>query len=573
MTQILLISDTESVNRVFESLGKNDSLQLRSAATLDQADQEIASTPPEFTFVQSRISGFSWEIILRHLKKVLPADAKIILLAANAEEVKQAQKHGVPFLELTPEDEALAAAVQDALEGVFHPRKQVAADQVSPVQKNNHAKDTEVHPKESDIPLVAAPVEEAPVVAPAKVESPKAESTKAKHAKAEQPKAEQPKAELPKAELPKAELPKAELPKAELPKAELPKAELPKAELPKAELPKAPEAVEPLTNLPLDGSDNAEAESFAEIMRLAASKVDTSSFSASAEQPVEAAPPKHAKPGKTIYPEDFNTGEFVMPRAKKKGRPLWMFALAMALIGIPVFSYLAGKRTAPPESALAPHATSSPAKPPVPAPAAKKGTAATPAPPATPTPKTTPTQKPTPAPTAAPAPTTAPAKVPIATAEKPAIKPAAKPEAQPAAKPAAKEPAKQISPPAAKPAVKTGLKSLPPIVAHAKLDPAYGKTHPGWQRHLGTYLEYKVFQEADHFKAMQVFPRNGVSIPEPLFKKVMQEFAGTDSYQKSSTGEKGKYLVEKGETKTGVAVTLYRNKTDHRMKAFVLYYR
>ena len=73
MTQILLISDIARVKRFFESLEKKgSSLQLRTAATLMQADEEIAASAPEFTFVQSRIFGLSSDIIVRHLRKMLP---------------------------------------------------------------------------------------------------------------------------------------------------------------------------------------------------------------------------------------------------------------------------------------------------------------------------------------------------------------------------------------------------------------------------------------------------------------------------------------------------------------------
>jgi hypothetical protein len=110
-------------------------------------------------------------------------------------------------------------------------------------------------------------------------------------------------------------------------------------------------------------------------------------------------------------------------------------------------------------------------------------------------------------------------------------------------------------------------------VSNAKLDAAYGKTHPGWQRYLGTGVEYKLFREAELFRALQVVALNGGTIPDQLFKRALQEFGGVDSYLVQSSGEKGNYLVEQGVTKGSVALTIYRKKGDPRMKAFVLYYR
>ena len=94
MKKVLLITDTERVQRIFEALEAKGMLQLRTAATLTQADAEISESAPDFTFVQSHISGFSAEIALRHLKKALPKGAKTILLAGGE---KRGQAHSGSF--------------------------------------------------------------------------------------------------------------------------------------------------------------------------------------------------------------------------------------------------------------------------------------------------------------------------------------------------------------------------------------------------------------------------------------------------------------------------------------------
>jgi len=592
MTQILLISDTERVKQIFESLEKNGSLQLRTAATLIQADQEIATSAPEFTFVQSRISGFSGEILFRHLSKILPAGAKIFLLAGNADEMKQAQKHAEACIDLTLDDEALAVALMDILHGASSPRESGSAPG-SPGSRSHHSKTaavtsdplgTEVNKELLKGPVLLEPIGLEPIV----------------EAK---PAAE---AELPvEAELPaKFGLPAEEAPLAKVKpsaKGKQPaKVKLPvEGKLP-AEV-KQPTEVE-LSSFLSQAVDGSTAKSFAEIMQRASNGDPSGQDPFGIDDRVTLGKPgqsertSHGETAKPVSAHDFSHGEPLadaMRRANKKERPLWVFVLAVVLVSVPVLSYLAGKKTAPPESALAPRASTAARHPNLPAPAPVATTKApgqagpsivasqtVPAgkPSAVPAvkPSAVPAVKPAAVPAVKPAPTSvsSPATVkPPAAAATPAANPTAKlpPEAagKTTAKPAATVP---VAKPEAKSAVKAGIKSLPPILSYAKLDTAYGKTHPGWQRYLGSVLEYKLFKEAEVYRAMQVLARKHEPIPAPLFKRILQEFGGTDSYRLEPAGEKGKYLVEKGETKNGVAITLYRNKADHRMKAFVLYY-
>ena len=583
MTHILLISDNERVKRVFESLGKSDSLQLRTATTLIQADQEISNSAPEFSFVQSRISGFSGEIIFRHLNKILPAAAKTILLTGDADEMKQARKHAEIYLDLTLDDEALVGVVRDILSGVWRPQA-VAADRATPAQSNQRP------PAADSVPAsVSATAEKVP---------------KAKTIE-DEPEQEQPKTSDQAAR----------------------SAYLSQQDGGNAGAESFAEVMRRASN---QGA-TSEPVPFEADERGPHGKSGVSGQ----HGPGPDVPATQERSSEALL-----AGEPLadaMRRAKKKERPLWIFVVGLVLILIPIVSYFAGKQAAPPELALAPRSISPlrhpakqakglakntatsvvtvPAAGPVAAPAAKPTvpaakpvitavvTAAKPivtaAKPVITAPKPVVTAaKPIvtavkPVVTAAKPVVTAPKPVvttakpmvtaakpvvtvvkpvPVVTATKPVV-PAAKPVVTvaqpetPTAKPAVPPEAKPAAPP-----VKGGLKSLPPIVSHAKLDSAYGKTHPGWQRYLGADIEYKLFKEAELYRALQVFGRNGESIADPLFKRVLKEFSGNDRFQLKSAGEKGKYLVEQGETRNGVAVTLYRNKTENRLKAFVLYY-
>ena len=591
MTSILLISDTERVKRIFEALETNGFLQLRIAATLIQADQEISASAPEFIFVQSRISGFSGEIILRHLKKILPVAAKVVLLAGDADEMKQAHKLADIFLNLTLDDEALTGDVKDLLGGIYRPREAVAAE-MAPAQRSHHAKTGHDSKHKGD-----------PVEGPNHKVKPAAKGANpitAAGAVAHKPKMEPAKAPE-EAGLP-ADLPRPVggragailgKPKGVPPKEPEQVADLARwgsgnatAAVKRAQqaYTMAHDAVEPQEGLTGQVTGNG-GESFAEIMRRAS--IQGSPLSSSEVEVggrVSPGPPgsdstKAGSPELSVSAEEFSRGvplADAMRRVQKKKTPLWPFVLALALLFIPVISYLAGRWTAPPESALAPRAYSRPTrhpKRPAPPPAATTAAATPPAMAVNPAGNpaaATPTANP-----AAATPTANPwAAMPTAN---PAAKSLANPSMasapKPAEKPGVNQVVKQGAQPAAKPEPRAGLKSPPAIVSHAKLDEAYGKTHPGWQRYLGNSVEFKLFREAGLYRALQVLPRNGEPIPDQLFTRVLVEFSGLDSYQVKSTGVEGKYLVEQGVTKGDVSLTIYRNKGDHRMKAFVLYYR
>lgn len=102
---------------------RDGELQLRAVANLAQSDLEIAEFAPQFAFLQSRISGLSAEIVLRHLKKLLPGEVGIVLLAVDADDAAQARKQGAAHLELTDDDDALTGGITDVLRGVTRPAK------------------------------------------------------------------------------------------------------------------------------------------------------------------------------------------------------------------------------------------------------------------------------------------------------------------------------------------------------------------------------------------------------------------------------------------------------------------
>jgi hypothetical protein len=123
MTSVLLISDSERVQRIFQSLEEKGVLKLQSASTLPSGEAQIASSPCDFTFVQSRISGFSGDILLRHLEKMLQKGAALVLLG-DAEDAGQARKYGRQSVDLTLSDDLLAQTVAAVVTGAPLPAEE-----------------------------------------------------------------------------------------------------------------------------------------------------------------------------------------------------------------------------------------------------------------------------------------------------------------------------------------------------------------------------------------------------------------------------------------------------------------
>lgn len=123
MTSVLLISDTERVQRIFQTLEGEGVLKLHTASTLPSGEAQITASPCDFTFVQSRISGFSGDILLRHLEKMLKKGAVLVLLAGDTEDAEQARKHGRQAVDLTLADDLLARTLLAVVTGAPIPRQ------------------------------------------------------------------------------------------------------------------------------------------------------------------------------------------------------------------------------------------------------------------------------------------------------------------------------------------------------------------------------------------------------------------------------------------------------------------
>lgn len=522
MTRVLLIADTERVQRIFQSMAEQGSLQLQTASTLPLGELELTASSPEFTFVQSRISGFSGDILLRHLDKMLPCGGKLVLLAGDSEDAAQAKRQGRTSLDLTMTDAFLERSVAALLAGIPLPEPpgQELPDEQTEAQEPQAPK-----PQGSDPAAVAkrtpvrtkgdAPGPDATTVAAGKETAPQDEEGGETPAFVPfQPKAWEPEAFEPKA-----------------PEPEVPEPEVPEPK-PAGEYPRAPRA-----------AGKAAASAFEEAMQRA--EADIAPIDASmleVEDHVEVgrkvldaaarqAPSTAAAADETsLLGGGYYAGETVAEALRKaqqvkRRRPFLFIVPVLLLLAVPLVSYLAGKMSAPPEE-----------------PAAKPASPHTPgsAPPAAQTaPKTA-----------------APVQSPM-----------------PGAAPAAKAPPAQPAPTQPQAAPKKGIEKLPEMLEGTKLDAEYGRKNPGWVRYVGLRAEYKLFKENNLYRAIQVIPVSGGVITDDLFKRVLRQFGAVDSYRVESSAPKDGYVIEQCSAPGNLALTIYRHKDSSKIKALVVYYR
>ncbi|MBJ6798966.1 hypothetical protein [Geomonas propionica] len=536
MTRVLLIADTQRVQRIFHSMSEQGFLHLQTASTLALGEFELSAFSPDITFVQSRISGFSGDILLRHLDKMLPAQGRLVLLAGDSEDAAQAKRHGRISLDLTMDDELLEQSVAALLAGEPLPAAPISEEPQSarPVtaKVRKAAPATAAAPEDAPPPVAASERSEpAPLEEPIRRELP---------AQLEQP-----------------------------------------AAAPAPSVASQPPALEPAREdeyPPVKASGKSAASAFEYVMQQAEARslpmeeaisevedrVEVTKVGSKKEVVAEtlSAPPVldgAAKTGGGYYAGETVAEALRRAEQKKSRRPFLFIVPVLVLISIPLVSYLAGRNSAPDQAALL---TAKPAAKPVPAPAKPSASApSAPAIPKAPAPAAT-----QPASGAAPAPQKGvpSAAAPAAKASAAATTPALQPQPAPGAKPEVKA---QVQPPR-----KRGLETLPAMLEGTKLDLEYGNKHPGWVRYLGIRAEYKLFKENNVFRAIQVIPVPGGIISDDLLQRVLRQFGGADSYRVESTTGKGEYLVEQCATPGPAALTIYRNKTNKKVKALVVYY-
>jgi hypothetical protein len=135
-----------------------------------------------------------------------------------------------------------------------------------------------------------------------------------------------------------------------------------------------------------------------------------------------------------------------------------------------------------------------------------------------------------------------------------------------AGKPLAPPPGAAARPPVSVP---RRIVTLPSTVS-GRPDPAYGKSHRGWERYLNPAAEFRVYRENGSIRALQVMGRSGHGISALLFESTLKEIAGSSGYVVETRTRQGNYLVEKGRLKNGAGIIIYRREPDRLVRAFVV---
>jgi hypothetical protein len=134
VSNLLLITDMARLNRIFERLADDGAFTLRVVNNLERGGEEITIQKPDVVFVQTHLSGFSADILLKHLKKQLGRKRSRFVLLATPQEVNDdilTPYHD--WLDISYKDSELLSAIQNLL--------------TSPISKNK-TPDAQIQPEE-----------------------------------------------------------------------------------------------------------------------------------------------------------------------------------------------------------------------------------------------------------------------------------------------------------------------------------------------------------------------------------------------------------------------------------------
>ena len=87
VSNLLLISDVPRLGKVFSRLADELNMRLRVATSLEKGAEEILADKPAMIFVQTHLSGFSADILLKHLKKQLGRRRSHFVLLSPPEQI------------------------------------------------------------------------------------------------------------------------------------------------------------------------------------------------------------------------------------------------------------------------------------------------------------------------------------------------------------------------------------------------------------------------------------------------------------------------------------------------------
>jgi hypothetical protein len=113
------------------------------------------------------------------------------------------------------------------------------------------------------------------------------------------------------------------------------------------------------------------------------------------------------------------------------------------------------------------------------------------------------------------------------------------------------------------------VQELPAFIPRGNPDGAYAASHPGWERFEGNGLEFLVFRENKHIKAIQVIAAQG-EISDSYFKMCLRQTTGRENFDSRSREKRGDFLVEKGTLLKKGELVVYRKMPEGEIRGFVL---
>jgi hypothetical protein len=108
---------------------------------------------------------------------------------------------------------------------------------------------------------------------------------------------------------------------------------------------------------------------------------------------------------------------------------------------------------------------------------------------------------------------------------------------------------------------KTVSTVLPSFIPRAGYDREFATQKPGWERYVGTDLEFRVFRSAGKLKAVQVLSTKDHMISESMLKTVLIELAGTGEYRITSNEQKFGFQVSRATVPQKADLLIYRKQS------------
>jgi len=114
------------------------------------------------------------------------------------------------------------------------------------------------------------------------------------------------------------------------------------------------------------------------------------------------------------------------------------------------------------------------------------------------------------------------------------------------------------------------LTRLPNFIPRENVDKAYSEANPGWEKYISPDVEYRVYRNKDHIKAIQIIALGGVNISNALHKSILKQLLKNAHFEIESSETKEGYKVERGHIAENLKVVYYRDEKGNRLRALVL---